>query len=221
MVDRDLKTYYGQRAPEYERVYALPERQDELASLEAELPELLSGRHILEVACGTGYWTQVVARTAHSILATDIGEEVLAIARRKDYGNCEVRFAIADAFDLPEGERMFDGALVAFWWSHMLRQRVGEFMSGLYARLRPGARIVILDNAFAAGSSTPVSRTDQAGNQYQTRTLDDGSTFEVLKNFPSREDVESALPEGVEVARWRRLTYYWSLVCDVVGGDRG
>lgn len=214
-MNRDLKAYYGRRAPHYERIYELPERQEELAQLKRELPELLAGRDLLEVACGTGYWTRVVATTARSILATDVSEEVLAIAQSKDYGDCRVRFALADAYDLSSTEGPFAGALVAFWWSHMLRERANEFLRGLCTRLRPGARIVILDNAFAAGSSTPVSRIDENGNQYQQRTLEDGSTFEVLKNFPDREELEAALPEGVEVVRWRELTYYWYLVADL------
>jgi len=57
-----LETYYSNRASEYERVYDKPERQHELEWLRQRVPEILRGRRVLEVACGTGYWTQFIAR---------------------------------------------------------------------------------------------------------------------------------------------------------------
>ena len=47
--------------------------------------------------------------------------------------------------------------------------------------------MVFFDNCYVEGSSTPLSRTDAAGNTYQSRRLDDGSTHEVLKNFPAKK----------------------------------
>ena len=40
-----------------------------------------AGAKVFEVACGTGYWTEVLARSAASVFATDINDEVLAVAR--------------------------------------------------------------------------------------------------------------------------------------------
>ena len=52
-----LQSYYAQRATEYERIYLKPERQAELRALEAWLPSVFAGRRVLEIACGTGWWT--------------------------------------------------------------------------------------------------------------------------------------------------------------------
>ena len=76
--DNGLKEYYAARAGEYEQIYELPERQEDIARLRGMLQALLSGHDVLEVACGTGYWTLPISVTARSILATDVGEEVLA-----------------------------------------------------------------------------------------------------------------------------------------------
>ena len=58
-----------------------------------------------------------------------------------------------------------------------------------------------------AGSSTPLARRDADGNTYQLRSLDDGSTTEVLKNFPTDEEIASLLPgKNLSIDR---LTYYW------------
>lgn len=73
----DLTDYYARRAHEYERIYAKPERQTDLAGLRLRLGELCNGRAVYEVACGTGYWTQTIATRARSVFATDINESVL------------------------------------------------------------------------------------------------------------------------------------------------
>ena len=57
----DLLTYYAARAAEYENVYAKPERQSDLARLRETVPAYFVGRRVLEVACGTGYWTRLIA----------------------------------------------------------------------------------------------------------------------------------------------------------------
>jgi ubiquinone/menaquinone biosynthesis C-methylase UbiE len=81
--DQRMVDYYSRRAAEYETIYRKPERQRDLAILRDRLPRMLSGAELIEVACGTGYWTEVLAPAARSIVATDRSEEVLRIARSK------------------------------------------------------------------------------------------------------------------------------------------
>ena len=121
----DERAYYARRAPEYEAIYARPERQGDLAAVRARLVELLAGRDVLEVACGTGYWTQAVAPVARSLIAVDASSEVLALARTKP-GCATATFVTGDAWDPPVGEPPFDGALAAFWWSHVPSRRAVE-----------------------------------------------------------------------------------------------
>ena len=52
-----LEKYYSKRASEYEQIYEKPERQHELEWLRNRIPMLFRGKTVLEVACGTGYWT--------------------------------------------------------------------------------------------------------------------------------------------------------------------
>ena len=86
MSDSGVVEYYSRRAREYESIYDKPERQADLSTLRALIPSLLAGRDILEVACGTGYWTQVIAPVARSVLATDLSPAVLEIAALKKLG---------------------------------------------------------------------------------------------------------------------------------------
>jgi ubiquinone/menaquinone biosynthesis C-methylase UbiE len=208
-----LAAYYARRAAEYERIYAKPERQADLASLRARVAELFCGRNVLEMACGTGYWTEVIAPHARSITALDAAEETLAIARSKRYPQGKVEFVEGDVYALPDFGRSHDALFAGFWWSHVPLARLDAFLAGAARAVAPGAVVAFLDNRYVEGSSTPLSRRDAEGNTYQTRMLDDGSTHEVLKNFPSdRELIDRAARCGRQVSvEW--LEYYWLLAC--------
>ena len=201
----DLVSYYRRRAGEYEAIYARPERQNDLLLLKKKLAELFRHARVLEVACGTGYWTRVIAAAATAVTATDVGEEPMKIAEAKDYAGANVRFAIADAYRLAPELGSFDAAFAGFWWSHIPRERIAEFVASLHARLEPGARVVLLDNLFIEGNSTPLTGVDAHDNTYQLRTLGDGSAFRVLKNYPSKEELRTLFP----TLHYRALQYYW------------
>ena len=71
--------------------------------------------------------------------------------------------------------------------------------------------MVLLDNRFVEGSSTPLSETDADGNTYQQRRLDDGSGHRVLKNFPTEAGLRALLDGLGEQVEWTQLDYYWVL----------
>ena len=206
-----MARYYAQRAAIYERVYHKPERQPDLRAIEAWLPTQFKDRRVLEIACGTGWWTPYGARDASSWLATDFNPETMAIAQTKAMP-AGVRFATADAYTLQglESER-FDAAFAGFWWSHVPLARLRPWLSMLHARLEPGAVVVLLDNLYSDDSSTPISRRDGDGNTYQLRPLDDGSVHEVLKNFPTREQACAALGPRARNPEWIEHVHYWIL----------
>jgi demethylmenaquinone methyltransferase/2-methoxy-6-polyprenyl-1,4-benzoquinol methylase len=210
-ITEQMRGYYAQRAAYYERVYAQPERQDELRAIEAALPAVFAGRRVLEIACGTGWWTPHGARDAAFWLATDAQPETLAVARAKPMPPA-VRFATADAYSLAElGAERFDAAFAGCWWSHVPLARLRAWLDTLHARLLPGARVLMLDNSFVQTRSTPISRADAEGNTYQLRTLDDGSQHEVLKNFPSAAEAIAALGPRACAPQWTAHTHYWLL----------
>ena len=206
-----LLAYYRRRALEYERIYAKPERQADLAIMRGWIRGELAGHDVLELACGTGYWTQIIASAARSVLAVDLAEEPLEIARAKDYPFGKVRFGEADAYRLEGVPGRFSAGLACFWWSHVPKSRLAEFLDGWHARLGAGARVVCLDNRYVEGSSTPVSRRDEEGNTYQLRRLDDGSVHEVLKNFPDGRELRKVLGDRGADVRLTELPHYWCL----------
>ena len=211
-VTQDMVDYYKRRAAYYERVYHKPERQTDLRAMEAWVAQAFAGRRVLEVACGTGWWTPHGARDCLSWLATDLNPETMDIAQTKALPEGKLQFATVDAYTFAElGDTTFDAAFAGCWWSHVPLSRLAAWLEALHARLAPGARIVFLDNSFVQASSTPISRRDAAGNSYQLRTLDDGSVHEVLKNFPRAEDALAMLGPRAYDARWIAHEHYWLL----------
>ncbi|HEX7465085.1 MAG TPA: methyltransferase domain-containing protein [Usitatibacter sp.] len=207
-----LEKYYARRASEYEQVYEKAERQDELEWLRGRIPALLRNRTVLEVACGTGYWTQFIAKSAKKVHACDINEAVLEIAREKPIPRDRVEFYKADAVTLEGVPGGCDAAFAGFWWSHVKRSGIERFVTGLATRLEPRSRVVILDNTYVEGSSTPVTRRDSEGNTYQKRKVASGEEYEVLKNFPTADELRAAVAPIAREAHLESLNYYWLLV---------
>lgn len=203
--------YYKRRAAYYERVYQKPERQADLRAMEASLAAPFAGRRVLEIACGTGWWTPHAARDARRWLATDANPETMAVARAKALP-AAVELRQVDAYTLDGlGDESFDAAFAGCWWSHVPLQVLPGWLATLHARLEPGARVVMLDNSFVQTSSTPLSRRDEAGNTYQDRALDDGSVHEVLKNFPTADEAFAVLGPRAREPRWTAYEHYWVL----------
>ena len=204
--------YYAQRAQEYERIYAKPERQADLRAMEAWVAQAFVGRKVLEVACGTGWWTPFGSQACSAWCATDLNAQTLEIARHKPLPAGKVRFALVDAYTWSGLEDTdFTGAFAGFWWSHVPLERLRGWLDSLHARLKPGARVVFLDNRYVEGSSTPIARRDGQGNTWQQRRLDDGSTHDVLKNFPTQDQALAALGPRAQQAQWVEFDHYWIL----------
>jgi protein-L-isoaspartate O-methyltransferase len=213
-----METYYARRAAEYEKIYDKPERQADLARLRADLPPLFKDERVLEIACGTGYWTTLIAAQARSVLALDHAEETLAIARSKKYPKSNVRFEQGDAYALPAWREKFSACYGGFWWSHVPLAKLDTFLEGLHSRLEPGALVAFMDNRYVEGSSTPTSSRDADGNTYQQRRLGDGSSHEVLKNFPTEREMQARLAgHGTEV-RFSSYEYYWVASYRIMAG---
>ena len=205
-----MQAYYASRAPEYDRVYFKPERQADLQDIRRWLPTLFTGKSVLEVACGTGYWTQNIAPVASGMVAIDSSRETVQIARTRVRPE-EAEFVVGDAYRLPAAASGFQAAFAGFWFSHVPKDRIPEFLVNLHKALVPAAKVVFLDNRFVEGRSTPISERDEQGNTYQIRRLDDGSSHRVLKNFPSQADLRRAI-EGIGAGfTFHGWKYYWAV----------
>jgi SAM-dependent methyltransferase len=205
-----MQQYYRARAMEYDLFYQVPERLNELTQLQAWLIERTRGLSILEVAAGTGYWTEIAAPFAKAITATDLNPETLEIAATRKLGP-HVRLLTADAYSLPHSTAKFDVGMAHLWWSHVERQKRKTFLSHFVSRLRPGATLLMIDQLYVEGLTSPVSRQDVWGNQYTIRRLKNGSTYEIIKNFPRPGEPEETFEELCTDISVLRLQHFWAL----------
>jgi 2-polyprenyl-3-methyl-5-hydroxy-6-metoxy-1,4-benzoquinol methylase len=170
----DQISYYRNRATEYDAtaygdVNAARERIARIVT------ELDPRGHVLEIACGTGMWTEALARVADSVVALDAAPEAIAIARTRVTGN--VRFEVADVFAWDCAER-FDTVFFSAWLSHVPQGRFDDFWTGLRDRLAPAGRVIFLDEHVDASP-----KEAYVADGVVERTLGDGRTFRIVKHF--------------------------------------
>ncbi len=205
-----IPEYYKLRSPYYDRVYTYPERQNDLRFLESYIPERFTDMKVLEVASGTGYWTQFISRKAGSILCTDLVAEPLEQIKQRDL-QCPVAIRTQDAYKLSQIGREFEGIFSALWISHIPKQKLKDFFSQLHQCAQDQCTIILLDNSKAQCKQLPVTSTDEFGNSYQDRILDDGSVHVVLKNFPEKDELINAIGPGATNPNYTALEHFWML----------
>jgi ubiquinone/menaquinone biosynthesis C-methylase UbiE len=211
-----MQDYYNRRAGEYEAIYHRddPARQLELGAITTAMRAALAGHDVLEIACGTGYWTERLAPFAQSVLATDASQEMLDVARSKQLP-ATARFTHADAYDLSAVQGDFDGGLANFWFSHVPHNRVTDFLNGLHRRLGSGASVFMADNCFQEGVGGELVQMPGGTDTFKRRYLSDGSEHLILKNYYTHEQLSSLFESYTRNLKVHVGHYYWWLSYDV------
>jgi SAM-dependent methyltransferase len=213
MITEQLIQYYAVNAATYDQGYEAEEIQDDLEELHERLEDLLSGHKVLELACGTGYWTETLATVAESVLATDINPAMLELAQARELDDEIVQFRLADAFALPDDIGSFTAVFAGFWWSHVKREQQEGFLKHLRTRLGKDVLLVLIDSTYVDGFTTVIARTDLEGNTHQIRTAADGQRYEVLKNYPTDSTLRKKVGVAGRELRVRRLEHFYLLSC--------
>jgi 2-polyprenyl-3-methyl-5-hydroxy-6-metoxy-1,4-benzoquinol methylase len=182
--------YYRARAPEYDEWVLRQGRYDhgeehrrrwidELTTIEAALAEAGPAGDVLELACGTGVWTQSLAARAARLTAVDASPEVIALNRAR-VQNASVRYVEADLFSWQPREQ-YDFVFFAFWLSHVPEERFDAFWALVRAALRPSGKVFFADS-LAAPEGTASDQTLESGGTME-RCLNDGRSFRIVKVF--------------------------------------
>lgn len=207
-----MDDYYNARAAEYEQIYFRdnPPRRKEIDDEIIKLKKMVTGKNILECACGTGYWTSRMSTVANSIVAFDMSEEMLREAKEKKY-DCPTDFIQADLNKLPFQNHSFDVICLGFWFSHHPIEAYDNLFEALKKQLQPGGKIWMIDNnPPAEGPLNHSTGSDKFGNNYKKRFLDNGQEFIILKNYFTKEQLTEIFQKHFSVNSVTYGKYYWS-----------
>jgi demethylmenaquinone methyltransferase/2-methoxy-6-polyprenyl-1,4-benzoquinol methylase len=204
--------YYEARAPEYDDVWFRRGRYDlgpdgnakwfaETARLEAAVDATVTSGDVLELACGTGLFTQRLARAAHRLTAIDASAAVLAINAER-VGDPRVRYQQADIFawEPPRGRR-YDHIFFGFFLSHVPPQLLDGLWERLGRWLAPGGRVSFCDDAPGVDRrpSNPGASVEDGPSWAHRRQLQDGREFTIVKVCHAPE----TLAEWLDDHGWR------------------
>ncbi len=214
-----MEEYYRKRAPNYEKFYHECESKIKQANLFTVqlLKEFLMKKSVLELACGTGYWTQFLSQTAKGIIATDLLPETIFYAKQKNYVS-PVTFVIADAYNLPFSNNSFDGGLANFWFSHIPKDRIDSFLINFHRTLKSKSRVFLADNNPQLLPDGRLISFPNDNNTYRHRTVSDGSEHYVLKNYYTKDDLISIFSKHIENFNESNVyidDYFWRVAYEI------
>ena len=198
--------FYRARAPKYDEwwqrqgAYARgpdfdQEFDRQVRHVEDALRRFAAAGDVLELAGGTGWWTERLARSAHRLAVVDSSPEALELNRART-GGPHVEYEVGDIFDWTP-ETLYDVVFFSFWLSHVPRRRLAGFWSMVRSCLRPGGRVFLVDNhhdpALGAGIGDPYVRRYETDRH--VRRLDDGREYAVVKVMYEPEELSAQLAD--------------------------
>ena len=148
---------------------------------------------VLELAGGTGWWTQRLAQTAANLTVVDSSDETLRLNReRVDRPDGKgVTYIVADIFGAPD--RRYDTVFFSFWLSHVPRQLFAGILgaSGVVPTAR--GRVFLIDNRRDPTRAAQDPYIIDEADDVQRRRLTDGSEHRVVKVFYEPDELAKRL----------------------------
>ena len=196
--------YYRARAPEYDDWFFRRGDYDhgpdwnrrwreEVAVVRRALDAAQPSGRVLELACGTGMWTERLAPYAAALTCVDASPEVIARNRARVDAQ-HVDYVCADLFAW-EPARRYDFVFFGFWLSHVPAGAFIPFWNLVARALAPGGRVFFVDsrNHPAAREGGFDARAPAAPPARSRRRLRDGREFEIVKIFHRPDELEAQL----------------------------
>ena len=189
--------YYCARAKEYDEWFYRTGRYDRSLEINQrwfnEVAVLKKASHnmgvvnsVLELACGTGIWTQELIKLGERITAVDASKEMIEINHNK-LNTANVEYQQLDLFSW-EPDKEYDLVFFFFWLSHVPPTLVDGFLRKVYKSVRPLGKIFIIDYRFEVTSTAKNHFLQNETEIYQRRKLNNGQEFQIFKIF-YRSDV--------------------------------
>ena len=195
LLDEQVR-YYRERAGEYDDWWLRRGRYDRGAAFNAafladvKIVEQALCAHLdtarparaLELACGTGLFTQHLAPRVGHLTAVDASPEVIARNRARLADGPPVEYVEADLFAWRPPAR-YDFVFMSFWLSHVPEARFAAFWSVVDAAVAPGGVAYVIDSAHEPTSTARDHAVPSPDAGVVVRRLDDGRSFRIVKVF--------------------------------------
>ena len=188
----DQRAFYRARAPEYDEWWQRRGRYgrgpDDAVEWDRQIRHVTQAVNqfrplgeVLELAGGTGWWSQHLAQKAASLTVIDSSNETLSINRQR-VGRTDVTYIVADIFTW-RPDQLYDTVFFSFWLSHVPRELFEAFWALVASCLRPGGRAFLIDNRRDPTRTSHDPYVIHEADDVQRRRLSDGSEHRVVKVF--------------------------------------
>ncbi|MFQ5967859.1 MAG: class I SAM-dependent methyltransferase [Acidimicrobiia bacterium] len=173
--------YFEARAPEYD-AGMVPDLSDPDAAEWQQLRAKVGGKtltgDVVDLAAGTGLWTELLRDTANSVTLVDASGEALELARQR-LGGENVSYVVADLFEW-KSDRRHDVVFSSFWLSHVPPDLIPGFVDQVDSLCRPGGSVVLVDEHQFDDPGLSVGADDE-DPWVSHRTVSDGRRYRLVK----------------------------------------
>ena len=198
-LNEEMMSYYDTRAPEYDEIYIgkgpasipNPALYKNETQATAKIVSAFGTGHLIDIACGTGYWLPCYARNCIKITLIDQSERMLSECRKRID-----ELKLGERCDLVQGDffktsfenTLFNSALVGFLLSHLSSEEEEPFFRKLLGILNHNSQLMVIDSAWS-------KRRQQYRQKegVQERALNDGRIFSIYKRYFSKSDIKETL----------------------------
>jgi len=195
--------YYRVRAPEYdawanrEGDFDRGDRNEawheEKRRLAVRLREFWPTGNVLEIAGGTGQWTEQLLRYTPLVTVLDAAPEALEENRKRTARRTEmIRYVQGDVFTWEPPER-FDVVFFSYWLSHVPPELFAGFWERVGCCLKPGGRVFLIDNLPSDEAEELDPETPTGDDMSVLRLAPDGNSYRVWKVLRSPEELHKVL----------------------------
>ncbi len=212
--------YYRSRAREYDQWWLRQGRYDrghehnarwfaESAEVASALESFQPSGRILELACGTGIWSERLVKHASDLVVVDGSREMLDLAERR-LQSANVRYIEVDIFHWQPSE-VFDIVFFSFWLSHVPPERFTDFWDLVRRCLAPEGRVFLVDSRYDQTSTAVDQRLSRPEATTLRRRLNDGREFKIYKIFYDVSELKNRLNGlgwRIEVVQTKRYFIY-------------
>jgi len=195
--------YYRARAGEYDEWFLRQGRYDhgedfnrrwfdQAAQIRAALDAFAPRGDVLEIACGTGLWSEQLARHATHLTAIDTAPEVIAINRQRLGDQDYVRYEEADIFTWQPPKR-YDAVFFSFWLSQVPADHFELFWQKVRSALKDDGRFFLVDSIYNQTTTANNHVLLGRDSTVQDRKLNDGRSYRIVKIYYEPEDLAARL----------------------------